>query len=135
MLGNGALLLIDVQRGFHDPSWGQRNNLDAEKNINALLDIFRKRKMSVIHVQHISKDPSSPLRPDQPGVEFMEGIEPQRGEKVFKKDVNSAFIGTDLEEELKKDGLTNLFFIGFTSDHCVSTSARMAADLGSFEIC
>jgi nicotinamidase-related amidase len=59
MLGNGALLLIDVQRGFHDPSWGQRNNLDAEKNINALLDIFRKRKMSVIHVQHISKDPRS----------------------------------------------------------------------------
>lgn len=51
-------------------------------------------------------------------------------EKVFNKSVNSAFIGTGLEAYLKKEGLSSLLLAGFTSDHCVSTTARMAANLG-----
>lgn len=127
---NTALILIDVQKGFHDPFWGKRNNPAAEGNIKLLLRFFRDASVSVIHIQHLSKESKSPLRPYQDGVEFMDDARPQFDEMVFQKSVNSAFIGTGLEKYLRDQKVQFLTMVGFTSDHCVSTSARMAANLG-----
>ncbi|MGZ3775044.1 MAG: cysteine hydrolase family protein [Pseudobdellovibrionaceae bacterium] len=125
-----ALLLIDVQKGFQDPTfWGKRNNPALEQNISDLLTLFRSRGQTVIHVQHHSTEMASPLRPDQIGVEFMDFASP-KDEPVFIKQVNSAFIGTNLETFLKEKCIKQLILAGFTSDHCVSTTARMASNLG-----
>jgi nicotinamidase-related amidase len=125
-----ALILIDVQKGFHDSYWGGRNNPEAEKHIEVLLECFRSHNIPVIHVQHMSVEVQSPLRPDRPGSEFIPGLGPKNDEKVFQKSVNSAFIGTNLEQYLRQNQLQRLVFVGFTTDHCVSTSTRMAANLG-----
>jgi nicotinamidase-related amidase len=130
---NTALVLIDVQKGFDDPAWGLRNNARAEENMAALLRAWREAKRPVIHVRHESKNPGSPLRPGQPGCEIKEIVRPLAGEPVFAKSVNSAFIGTGLEDYLRRNGLTALVLAGLTTDHCVSTTARMAGNLG-FEI-
>jgi nicotinamidase-related amidase len=127
---NTALLLIDVQQGFKDSRWGKRNNPTAEQKIEELLNLFRKASLPVIHVQHLSTEATSPLRPGQPGVDFMAPLAPRVGERIFQKKVNSAFIGTNLENHLRSEGIQSLVMVGFTSDHCVSTSARMAANLG-----
>jgi len=44
--------------------------------------------------------------------------------------VNSAFIGTDLKERLDADGIRTVVIVGLTTDHCVSTTVRMAGNLG-----
>lgn len=125
-----GLLLIDVQEGFNDPFWGIRNNPDAEDRIARLLAQWRDARAPVIHVQHCSDSPSSPLHPDSPGVAFMSISTPQAGEPVFRKSVNSAFIGTGLHEYLQQNKINRLVVAGFTTDHCVSTSVRMAGNLG-----
>lgn len=52
---------------------------------------------------------------------------------MITKSVNSAFIGTDLEEMIRrhfgKQG-GKVYLAGLTTDHCVSTTTRMAGNLG-----
>lgn len=130
---NTALIMIDVQQGFDDPVWGQRNNSELEKNVAQLLQIWRASDRPVIHVQHLSVLPNSPLRPHQIGCEFKPEAQPLNGEPIFQKTVNSAFIGTSLESYLWQKQIKTLVISGLTTDHCVSTSTRMAANLG-FEV-
>jgi nicotinamidase-related amidase len=125
-----ALLVVDVQQGLDDPRYGARNNPDAERNIVALLAAWRKRKAPVIHIQHMSVEPGSPLRPELPGNAIKPEARPLPGEPLFQKTVNSAFIGTPLESHLRSNGIGALVVVGLTTDHCVSTTVRMAANLG-----
>ena len=127
---NETLVVIDVQDGFDDPCWGRRNNPDAEENIGRLLDAWRRTGQPVIHVRHDSRSSVSPLRPDQPGNKLKEATRPLPGEPVLSKGLNSAFIGTDLEERLRRSGSVAVVLVGITTNHCVSTTARMAANLG-----
>ena len=125
-----ALVVIDVQKGFDDPKWGERNNPQAEANIAKLLEVWRHSGRPVIHVQHCSKEVGSPFRSDSPGNAIKESAKPAKGELVIQKSVNSAFIGTNLKFLLRKQGITGLVLVGLTTDHCVSSSARMAGNLG-----
>lgn len=125
-----ALIIIDVQRGFDAPSWGTRNNLHAEQRIAELLEAWRNAERPVWHIQHVSHGPNSPLRPDQDGVRFKAEVEPLPHEPVIQKHVNSAFIGTGLEEQLRAMGIKDLVIVGLTTDHCVSTTTRMAGNFG-----
>jgi nicotinamidase-related amidase len=119
-----------VQQGLDDPRWGARNNPEAEQRIADLLAAWRAARQPVIHVQHLSLEPHSPLREDAPGHAFKVEAMPRPNEPVFRKHVNSAFIGTDLEAHLRANGIESLVIAGITTDHCVSSTARMAGNLG-----
>lgn len=125
-----ALILIDVQQGFNDPKWGKRNNPDAEQRMAELLAAWRAAQAPVIHFQHHSTEAGSPLRPGQQGCEIKPEVAPVGGEPVRSKNVNSCFIGTGLGEELERKHINTLVLAGLTTDHCVSTTARMGANLG-----
>src|ERR1700740_1669662 len=127
-----ALLLIDIHYGFDDiPYWGgERNNPGAETNAKKLLGLWRELQLPVFHIQHCSVEAASPLRPDHPGNRIKDMVKPLPGEPVIKKTVNSAFIGTDLKERLDAQGIRALVISGLTTDHCISTTTRMAGNLG-----
>ena len=125
-----VLLVLDVQEGFDAPTWGRRNNPEMEERVSELLDAWRSTNRPVIHVKHMSTEPDSPLRPELPGNEFKREAAPGPGERVIEKRVHSSFIGTTLEAELRAAGHETLVIVGLTTNHCVSTTARMAANLG-----
>lgn len=127
-----ALILIDIQKGFDDIVYwgGHRNNPDAEENAQKLLHFWRQNQLPVFHAQHCSTNPDSRLAEGNPGNEFNDLVKPGDGEPIIKKNVNSAFIGTNLKEQLDLAGINRLVFAGLTTDHCVSTTVRMAANYG-----
>jgi nicotinamidase-related amidase len=125
-----VLMPIDVQMGFDYPPWLNRSPASMEQNGIALLSHWRAQGWPVVHVRHASRHAASPLHESHPGHAFRPGFEPQVGETVIKKDVNSAFIGTDLERRLNDMGKPPLVMFGVSGDMCVSTTARMAANLG-----
>jgi len=128
--GRTALIVIDVQVGFEDPSWGQRNNPHAELNIGRLLAFWRQQRRPIFHIRHDSPGTTSPLRPRQRGNGFKPQATPQPGEKIIAKTVNAAFIGTTLEADLRQGRHDSLVVVGLTTNHCVSTTVRMAGNLG-----
>ena len=125
-----TLLLVDLQLGFDEPRWGRRNNPELEQRAAELLSAWRASGRPVVHVKHMSTEPQSPLRPGQRGNEWKPETAPVAGEPVIEKRVNSAFIGTSLEDDLRHAGCRDLVIVGLTTNHCVSTTARMAGNLG-----
>jgi nicotinamidase-related amidase len=125
-----ALIIIDVQKAIDHLSWGQRNNPDAERNIAALLQAWRKTKRPIYHVRHDSTEPDSHYRPGQPGHEFKPEAEPLAGEAIISKQTNSAFIGTDLERRLRNANQNTLIVTGVITNNSVDATVRMAGNLG-----
>jgi nicotinamidase-related amidase len=121
-----TLIVIDVQRAFEDPAWGTRNNPGAERRIAEAIAGWRARGAPLIHVRHASAG----FAPGTAAFDFKPEAVPAAGEPVITKNVNSAFIGTDLEARLRADGVERIALVGLTTDHCCSTTARMAGNLG-----
>ncbi len=126
---NATLLVIDVQQGFLEASWGPRNNPDAEANIARLIAAWRSWGRPVRHVHHSSRSAAGTFFRGTPGYNPKPEAAPAPGEPVHVKGVNSAFIGTKLEQDLRDAGVDTLVVVGLTTNHCVSTTVRMAGNL------
>lgn len=98
----------------------------AARNCGRDVDV----KPLIIHVYHKSDNAQSPLFVDSPGIAFQHYARPHTSsEIVLSKTVNSCFIGTPLEEILHTHDVRRLYVLGLTTDHCISTTVRMAGNL------
>ncbi len=132
---NTALLLIDVQAGVDVFShWGgphgRRNNPDAEINMHSLLSEWRRKTRQVAFTIHDSREEASPLKLSLKTGKQKPEFDPKPGDIVVTKDVNSGFIGTSLEIQLRRAGIDRLVVAGFFTNFCVETTVRMAGNLG-----
>ena len=129
---NPILICIDIQLGILEEEYwgGNRNNKNAEETCAKIIHKWREINGDVIHVQHSSTNKESKLHPSHTGFAFNPLCAPIEGEMVITKSVNSCFIGTNLKQILDDKNCDCVVMIGLNTDHCVSTSARMAANLG-----
>jgi nicotinamidase-related amidase len=127
-----ALIIVDVQRAFDEweAAGRRRNNPDAVARIADLLAAFREHGAPLFHIRHEGTRPASSFRPGSTGFAVKDEAREQGGEPVIVKRVNSAFIGTDLENRLRAADITGLVICGATTNHCVETTTRMAGNLG-----
>ena len=124
-----ALMIIDVQTAIDDPVWqshGPRNNPEAEKIMEMVLTRWRKTGRPVFHVRHESQEVLSAYH-NSP---FKACVQPIDGETILTKQVNSAFIGTQLEAKLQAAGITHIIIFGVITNNSVEATVRMAGNLG-----
>lgn len=127
-----ALVVIDMQQGFFDSSWGETTNYpQCENNVDRLIDAWQKAKLPVVVVRHDSVALTSPLHPDNQGNALMPAIAEVKPELLITKSVNSAFYGTpNLEAWLRAANIETIVLCGIQTNMCVETTARMGGNLG-----
>jgi nicotinamidase-related amidase len=126
-----ALVVIDVQQGFDDPSFGRRNNPECEANIARLVETWSAAGRPVVRVRHASGQPGAPLAPDSPGHAYKPAVAQITPALEVVKSVHSAFLGTpDLHAWLRQAGVDQVAITGIQTNRCCETTARTACDLG-----
>jgi nicotinamidase-related amidase len=130
-----ALLLIDIQRDyFSGGAYPLVGSDAAAEAASAVLERFRQEGEPTLHVQHVWDAPDATyLRPQTPGVGHDPRVAPADGEPVVVKDMPNAFLGTDLEQRLRSEGIDELVIAGMMTSMCVDATVRAAVDLG-FEV-
>jgi nicotinamidase-related amidase len=127
-----ALLVIDIQNFyFENGSLPLTGSVEAARQARRVLDVFRAKKLPVIHVRHAPKtmtfvegepaDPQYRIRPE---------VAPMAGETVITKHYANSFRETTLLDYLKLRHVTRLVIVGMQTHMCVEAAARAAADLG-----
>ncbi len=125
-----ALLVVDVQQAFDEPSDVPRNNPACDDNIDALVRAWSAASRPLVYVRHHSTEATSKLRPDLPGGALKAYLTAEPNLLVTKS-VNSGFHGTpDLDAWLHDNDVTGLVVCGITTNHCCETTARVGANLG-----
>jgi nicotinamidase-related amidase len=127
-----AVLVIDMQEGMADRIRAGRVPVtpEAPQRIARLLSDARSQGVAVIHVHHDDPNPDSPFRKDEPAGAPMACAVPLPGEMVLWKHGSSAFHGTGLDGHLRGLGVTELVVAGAVAAFCVTSTVRMASDLG-----
>jgi len=133
-----ALLVVDMQRYFFDR--GSHAFLKPAPailpNVRKLLDAYRDLGLPVIFTRHayakgedrgIMDTWWSELEEDgDPLAEVVRELQPLPGEPVLRKGRYSAFVGTDLEERLRKLGAERVLITGVMTHLCCESTARDA---------
>ena len=132
---NTALLIVDAQVGVNFlHHWGgplgRRNNPNAEERIADLLHTWRQHQMPVFYTVHDSRESKSPLKLSLETGKIIPKLEPKENEVIIRKDVNSGFVGTNLELQLRRSGISRIVVAGFFTNMCIETTVRMSGNLG-----
>jgi len=149
-----ALMVIDLQVDFLSPDgYFARKGYDPAPlrailpNVNALVVAARAAGCLIVHTRQGYRADLADMTPyerwrrrragldgtdilvrDSPGFEIVPEIAIGAGDVIVDKTANGAFTHTELDHVLRAKGITHLLFTGCTTDVCVHTTLREAAD-------
>jgi nicotinamidase-related amidase len=130
-----ALVVIDLQQGIVAAPTVHPAAEVIDRSAQ-LARAFRRQGLPVVLVNVSGPAPGRtdagpPRQPQQPGwTELVPQLEPQPGDLRITKQRFGAFIGTGLDQELHRRGVTQVFLTGISTSAGVESTARSAHDLG-----
>ncbi|MDX9864000.1 MAG: isochorismatase family cysteine hydrolase [Anaerolineaceae bacterium] len=123
-----ALIVIDVQKAFFEEDESTTRSLNtAILYINTAIEVFRKKGLPVISVQHVNENEN--LVPGEEGFDLPDALQILPSDVHIHKTYGNAFNKTPLLEELRKQGIDTVFLTGFCAENCVLSTCRGAKDL------
>lgn len=98
-------------------------------NVKELINNARENNIEVIYVRHDDGE-GNELTKGTEGFEIFEEFKPINGEKIFDKNVNSAFKGTGLLEYLRNKSEKELIVVGLQTDYCIDATIKCGFEHG-----
>lgn len=128
-----ALIVIDIQNEYFENGGMELvNPIAASVNAGKIIDHFRERKAPIIHIQHISPDPTKMpfFIAGTVAADIHPNVRPLEGEKVIQKHFPNSFRETELLDYLKANQITELVVVGMMTHMCIDATTRAAVDFG-----
>jgi nicotinamidase-related amidase len=131
-----ALIVVDLQRGVVGLPAAAHPMETVIRNSVRLLEAFRDRGLPVVLV-NVSGAPAGRTERASAGGERPEGwdilipeLDQQPGDHLVTKRTRGAFTGTDLEQYLRGENVTQVVITGVATGAGVESTARHAHELG-----
>jgi nicotinamidase-related amidase len=122
-----ALLIIDMQVACFAVEPPRYDAAGVVRRINALAAEMRNHGL-VVFIRHT--EPSGAFEQGSAGWELLPALEVKAGDVFVQKPACDSFLETDLDEVLKRRGVTELVVTGCATDFCVDTTVRAAGSHG-----
>jgi nicotinamidase-related amidase len=121
-----ALLIIDVQNDYFEGGKCELiNPKEALANVEYVLNYFREKSQTIIHVQHINDNNAiTYFYPNTEGAEINERVKPKMGEYVVNKNDPNCFFKTNLRDIIKNENISTLVICGMMTHMCIDTTVR-----------
>lgn len=127
---SSALLIIDMQVGLFNGPDAPHDGERIVANIQQLIGRARGRKVPIYAVRHTGPK-GSPIEAGSAFWQLLPALELNASADIlFDKRKPNAFYGTTLAEQLRANGINELFIVGMKTQYCIDATCRAAADLG-----
>ena len=122
-----VLLVVDTQNLITNENLYNFNLFIS--NVEKIIDTARKNNIEVIYVRH-DDGSESELTKGTDGFEIYEKFKPFKEEKIFDKQVNSAFKESGLLEYLKIKEEKDIIIVGLQTDYCIDATIKCGFEHG-----
>jgi nicotinamidase-related amidase len=126
---DAALVLIDCQNTYRSGIMQLTGVESALLEVQKLLNMARKLKMPVFHIQHDAGS-GSPYDITAHVGAIADEVAPIEGEPVIVKNFPNSFVETDLHQQLQSAGIRHVILAGFMTHMCINSTAHGAFNLG-----
>jgi nicotinamidase-related amidase len=120
-----ALLIIDMQKGLFIPETPRYAATNVIKRINNLANLFREKDLPIIFIQHNGSSQGEYL-PNTEEWELLDELIVKENDYIIEKYANDSFYNSDLENELNKLNIIELYITGCATDFCVNSTIQSA---------
>jgi nicotinamidase-related amidase len=129
-----ALVVIDLQKGIVAFPTAHPSSNIIKRSVQ-LAQAFRDRGLPVVLVNVTGREPalqSDPAKCELPPdwTDLVPELEPHRCDYLLTKQRMCAFIGTSLDEFLRKQGVTQIVLAGISTSIAVESTGRCGYDFG-----
>ncbi len=124
-----ALIVIDVQNGMFQEGNAVYNSGTFLHKIKNLLLKARAANTPVFYIQH-NAPKGKPLEHGKEGWRIHPEITPKSDDIIIQKTTPDSFFNTNLNDELKRQGINHLIIAGIQTEACVDTTCRQAFSMG-----
>ena len=105
-----ALLVIDIQNEFFNLNQAASDSLkSAVEYVNAAIDLFRKKHLPIVVIQHKSEEEG--IVPGKSGFEVPETVKLEPQDLRIIKTYSNSFTKTGLAEKLKELGVDTVIVL------------------------
>lgn len=122
-----VLLVVDTQKLITNERLYQFETFVAHEK--ELIKKAREKGIEVIYIRH-DDGPDEELTKGTEGFEIYDEFQPMENERIFDKNVNSAFRGTGLLEYLKEKDEQEIIITGLQTDYCIDATVKCGFEHG-----